>query len=543
MKVFRFLFIAIVLFLIIPWVSLSSDPPKYILIHLDAVSSEFFLQEMEKGYMPNLRDFFGDSGRIDYTITYFPSKTPTVISSIREDDTPRESSLPGWKYTNEGRSSKVGMVGSFLRMAFSKSRLSTTNLIYGLPVFNWMAGPALVNTAYYLKEYNVLQFYWYNIDTQGHFNGKQAYINALHEFDEQFGKLVNRLDNDVNVIVYSDHGMTLGKGIEIDAAIAELVGEDFLLYSYPTLFINDMSKSDYYAKRLVDETEIDFTFYEVTENRIKGYHIDAKIYFTKDTLANTIKYQFEGKDVLGFTELGYKGEYLTRYEWLELSYGSQYPMAPVHIYYHLKNEAAGDIVTLFDEDKYQQTGYSRMGNHGGFTSQDMTVPLFIRGPQVTGLYERGYYWLPDLFRDIENVDFDQRPPRDRHSLASRYDFRKKRMATNFWISPRYRLLFGSTIYHSDIGNLSNYDRVEFWGKADLFRSYLSRFWIGTGFEISDEETNPFLILQYDIHIRKLILQNSFATNREFYFRASFEATPWLAIETVNFTSIGLRFDF
>jgi hypothetical protein len=538
----HFLGILLLLFLI-PQKSECNDPPKFILIHLDAVSSEFFLQEMEKGNMPNIQEFFGDIGRIDYTITYFPSKTPVVISSIREGSTPRESALPGWKYTNEERSSKVGMVGSFLKMAFSKSRLSTTNLIYGLPVFNWMAGPALVNTAYYLKDYHVLQFYWYNIDTQGHFYGKEAYLVALNIFDEKFGKLVKRLDDEVNVIVYSDHGMTFGKGVEIDDTISELVGQDLDLYSYPTLYISDQTKKDYYARRLLEETELDFTFYEISKNEIKGLHRDAEIYFIKDTLANTIQYQFEGEDVFGFNEAGYTGDYLTRYEWLEISHNTRFPMAPVNIYYHLNNEIAGDILTLFEEDKYEQTGYSRMGNHGGFTWQDMTTPLLIRGSEVSQLYGKTYYWLPDLFNDIEGVNFDQRPPRDRHTIASRYDFRKKQSVTELSFSPIYRLKYGATFYNSDFNSWSDFDRVDIWGKADLFRSYLSRFWIGTGFQTNGVETKALLKLQYDITIRKLVLQNSFATNRPFYFRASYEATPWLAIETVNFTSLGLRFDF
>ncbi|TVR16828.1 MAG: hypothetical protein EA391_06525 [Balneolaceae bacterium] len=539
----RFFFSALGLFLLFTTEAKSNDDPKFILIHLDAVSSEYFLQELEIGNLPNMHSFFGDQGRIDYTITYFPSKTPTVISSIREGDNPMESTLPGWKWSNESRENVVGMVGSFLRMAFSKSRLSTSNLLYGLPVFSWMAGPALINTAYYLNDYNILQFYWYNVDTQGHFNGEEAYLEQLAIFDKQFGRLMRRLDDDVNVIIYSDHGMTFGDGIEIDPVIEDLLGDDLMVFSYPTLYINTPGRKSEYAKKLVEETEIDYTFFELQENIVQGFHANGSVQFIKNYELGKIQYTYDGTDIFGYSDLGYNGEFLSRNEWLSLTYTSKYPMAPVNIYYHLNNEIAGDIVTLFNDQKYHQTGYSSAGNHGGFTDRDMTVPLLMKGPDVEQLYNKTYYWLPDLFVDIEGVDFDRRPPRDRHQFSSRYDFRNNRTVTQFSMSPKYRIQYGATAYSSDLSNFTDFDRVDVWGKADLFRSYLTRLWIGTGIEITDESVDPLLILQHDIHIRKFVLQNSFATNRSFYFRLSYEATPWLAIESVNFTSLGFRFDF
>lgn len=539
----RFILLLAVLPLFIASNAMANDEPKFILIHLDAASTVFFLQELEKGNLPNLQSFFGDEGRIDYTITYFPSKTPTVISSIREGDNPMESSLPGWKWSGEDRENVVGMVGSFLRMAFSKSRLATTNLIYGLPVFSWMAAPALVNTADYLNDYNILQFYWYSVDTQGHFNGEEAYLEELAIFDRQFGRLMRRLDDDVNVIIYSDHGMTFGQGVEIDPEIEEMLGDDLLVYSYPTLYTSNSGKIEEYARRLVEETEIDYTFFEIEEHVVQGFHADGSVQFIKDYEQQKIRYTYEEKDLFGFTDLGYTGEYLSRDEWLSLTYRSEYPMAPVNIYYHLKNDMAGDIVTLFNTEKYHQTGYSSSGNHGGFTYHDMTTPLLIRGPDVGQLYNKTYYWLPQLFVDIEGVDFNKRPPRDRHQFSTRYNFRNNGAVTEFSISPKYRIQYGATAYSSDLNNVFDFDRVDVWGKADLFRSYLSRFWIGTGVEISDNSAEPLLILQYDIHVRKFVLQNSFATNRPFYVRLSYEATPWLALETVNFTSLGFRIDF
>lgn len=142
------------------------DDPKFIVIHLDAISTEHFFEELSHGHLPNIEAFFSESGITEYSITYFPSKTPTVISSIRDGLPPGSTKLPGWEYLNEERTASQGMLKSFFQMALSTSRLSNTNILYGTPLLSKLVTPALLNTPYYLKDYDVLQFYWYNIDTQ-----------------------------------------------------------------------------------------------------------------------------------------------------------------------------------------------------------------------------------------------------------------------------------------------------------------------------------------------------------------------------------------
>lgn len=532
-------FIIIILLVAFPGKTIAfSDDKKLILIHLDGVSSHHLLQELNKGNLPNLESFFGQEGRIDYTITYFPSKTPTVISSIRDGISLDESLLPGWERANAENGDVSGLIVSFLQMAFSKSRLATTNLIYGLPAFDFLAGPALINTADYLKDYNVLQFYWYKVDTHGHFYGEEAYVQQIAEFDRQFGRLTKRLDDDVNIVIYSDHGMTFGEGVEMDLKMEELIGDDLIVFSYPSVYLANSELSEHYARKLVDNSEIDYTFFQKEDGNVKGFHQKGIIYFNgKNDLIN---YEFEGEDVLGYYSKGYNGEYFDVQEWLSFTHDLDYPLAPVNLYTFLMNENSGDIVTMLDQTKYLQTGYSRSGNHGGFTSRDMTTPLFVKGPNVDHLYGRRYFWLPDLFNEIKEIDFDQHPPRERHFISGRYDFRRNRPVTELSFSPIYRVRYGANFY---MDNFSAIDRVDVWGKVDLFRSYLARVWLGTGVEIRDSDIRPLLKFQYDIHIRRFVIQNSLATNRQYYFKVSWEATPWLAVETVNLNSLGLRFDF
>lgn len=544
-----FLLIGIFWLITIPIQTVANDQPKLILIHLDAVSTHYFEQELEKGNLPNIKGFFGEEGIINHTITYFPSKTPVVISSIREGETQQDAELPGWKWNieemeglQEGiqKEEDVGLIGSFLKMAFSKSRLSTTTLIYGLPVFHWMAGPAFVNLADYLKDYDVLQFYWYNIDTQGHFNGEEAYLEQFAAFDKQLGRLIRRLDDDVNIIIYSDHGMVFGEGVDADTMVENVVGDNLGVYSFPSLYLQDPTTKSEYAKKLVEDTDIDFTFFRSSDYEVTGFHKDGTIRFIKNIEEESVRYEYSDTDLLRYYDKGYNGEYLTREEWLELTHSINYPLAPINIYYYTENPRAGDIITLFEADKFHQTGYSSSGNHGGFTSLDMSVPLLIHGPDVESLKDRDYFWLPELFMEIDNINFNAEPNRERHFLGSRYDFKRDRFVTDISLSPSYRLNYGASLYSSDF---SEYDRIDVWGKADLFRSYLTRTWVGVGVEIKDSGYTPFFMFNYDINIRRFVIQNSFATNRQYYFRMAYEATDWFALTTVNFNSLGVRFDF
>ncbi len=513
--------------------------PRLILIHVDGVGTKFLLEEAEKGNLPNLMNIFGEEGRIDHTITYFPSKTPTVISSIRDGVTPDMSSLAGWIQSDDQGGEVKGMVSTFIQMAFSKSRMATTNLIYGIPVMDRLAGLALQNTVTYLKDYDVLQYYWYKTDTHAHFYGEEAYRKQIKEFDRQIGKLVSRLPEDVNLIIYSDHGITFDEGIDLGDTVKRVIGSDLNAYSYPTLYLKNPGKREQHARNLVDQTEIAVTFFKLNDYTVKGIHSDGEIYFREKD--GEVKYEYEGYDLLKYQEYGYNGDYLNKDEWLEISHLSDYPMAPINIYFFMQNRSSGDIITLLSPNQFNKTPYSKAGNHGGFHKNDMVTPLFAKGPDIEELYNREKFWLPDLFSKLDQFDFKSEPQRDRHYLSHRFNFRSGTPVTELAFSPTYRVYYGADLYwDSDL----KIDRTDVWGKADIFRSYLSRLWIGGGVEIdSESQYSPFFKLRYDLHIRSFVFKNSFATNREFLFKISYEVTPELAFEVTSFRSVGLRIDF
>ncbi len=519
--------------------SVSEDPPKLILIHVDGFSAEHFRSEAELGNLPNLVRYFGGSGTIGNTVTYFPSKTPTVISSVRDGVHPDAIELLGWVHADQGNGNTRGMVPTFLQMAFSTSRMVTTNLIYGIPFFEALAGLAIQNVPYYLKDYHVLQFYWYKADTHAHFYGEEEYRIQLREFDRQIGKLMKKISDDVNVVIYSDHGMTFGEGVPLDEDIDRIVGHHLNIYSYPTLFLTNPETAEYYSRRLVRESDIDLTFYRQSDDHVTGIHQNGLIHFTGRD--ETVSYHYEGEDYLGYYSTGYNGEYLDKDEWLALTYDTEYPMAPINIFFFMQNPNAPEVLTLLGKGRYNQTGYSSAGNHGGFNRADMLVPLFVRGPNTGALQGREYCWLPEIFNILDDFDFESKPPRDRHYVSTRYHMFSPGFITEMGFSPTYRLYYGATLYaDTDI----RFESIDVWGRADLFRSYLSRLWVGTGIEISsDSEINPFATLQYDLHLRRFVIQNSFQTNRKFKSRISFEITPEFAIETVNFRTLGVRIDF
>lgn len=516
----------------------NTEEPKFLIIHLDGISSEFFLEKMQSGALPNIAGYFDDANIIDHAITYFPSKTPNVITSIREGILPEEARVPSWQYRNRDPHSITRMPASFFKMALSTSRISVTNLIYGIPGFHWMAGIALQNSADSLQDYPVLQYYWFPTDTQGHFNGEEAYRREIRRFDRQFGKLIDRLGNlPVNIIIYSDHGIAFGEGHRPDRDISNLIGEDLDFFSYPSIYLNNGANPSDYAEQLLNSTNLDFVFYLEAPGRVRGLHKNGEIRFLMED--EKIRYEFSKSDILGYTESGYQQEYLTRDEWLRLTHSSQYPGAPVNIVSYLQNSRAGDMVVLFDEGKYYQTGYSKKGNHGGFIHHELSVPLLLKGPDLTEFKDREYYWVPNLFQEIDGLDFDNHPKRENHALRTHVNLRDGSSITELELSPTNRVTYGLSWFHDDL-QPSFSSNFNVWGKVDLYRSYISRVWVGAAVAVEKEKNLPIFMFQYDLNYRKWLLETRLLTTQNVSFTLGYQVTNWLRLETANLNSVGIR---
>lgn len=282
----------------------SSSSPKLILIHLDAISVDVLRAEIDAGNLPNIKHYFEENGLLERAITYYPSKTPFVISNIRSATPSSEGELVGWEIPGFEDERSLSLVESFLKMALSKHRPARANLIYGLPFSNRLNRPALMNTLDLFDDYPVIEFYWYPVDTYGHFYGKDEYLRKLREFDSVIGSYLSKLDDDINVIIYADHGMVFGEGVEIESIVLEKFSDQIKTFSYPSAYIYDDSEIDEITRRLISETKLDFAFYLETDLRAVGYTEGAKLFI--DYKDNAVRYTFEGEDPFEYYEKGYK---------------------------------------------------------------------------------------------------------------------------------------------------------------------------------------------------------------------------------------------
>ncbi|MCK8827520.1 alkaline phosphatase family protein [Natroniella acetigena] len=513
----------------------QTESSKFIVIHLDGISREDFLIEMEAGNLPNLERTFKNEGLIEHAITYFPGMTQIVIPRIREarsSSQGRPVDWGGYKRDEEKTRSKRQV---FFDMGSSMSRRGRSNLIYGVPLLDQLAGPALVNLADLVDDYDTLEFYWFSTDTYGHTFGQEALYGKLRKFDKYFGKLADRLDEDVNIVIYSDHGMTFGEGVNPKDDVKEIVGDDLIKYSYPNLYLSATENKDNLAQRLIAETEINYTFLRANDQQIIGYHNQGQVSFKKRDGA--IKYDYQGQDPFGYYKQGYTGQYLTTDQWLELTYDLEYPLTPVNIYTFLKNPKVGEILTVVDDEKFIAEGYVRKGNHSGMTATDLTVPLFLKGPNLEHLYERDYIWLPKLFAEIEDVNFDNpEPEREKNYLSYWHSFEGEgSQGTKISLSPAYRWRLGARI--------TEQDQHQAWAKYDLFSSYLSRLWVGGGVDVVDSEADPTGKLRYDLRYKNLLTSYVNSSREDARFKLGYQLNSDLTLQVVDFETIGTRIEW
>lgn len=513
----------------------GNDSPKLILIHLDAVSVPVLRAEIDAGNMPNIKRIFNEDGLLETAITYYPSKTPFIISSIREGTSSNVGELVGWDIPGFDYGGDINIVESFLKMAYSKQRLARANLLHGLPFFSGLKDLALMNTLDLFDEYPVQEFYWYKADSYGHFEGEEEYLKAVRGFDKRIGKYIDKLDDDVNIIIYSDHGMVFGEGVDLTKQINERYSDEIKVYSYPTMYLKEGADPETMAKKVVDETDLDFAFFLEDQMTAKGFFGNSTLYF--EYLDGKIRYRHEGPDPFDYFENGYTGEYLTADEWFSLTIGLDYPATPVKVFAFLQNPNAGEIATSLDNTKFNLTGYSQMGNHGGFTATDVVVPIMVRGPDVEYIANFEYLWLQELFNELDQFTFKQEPKRDTHYISSRYSVKSNSNRTVAAFSPAYRYRLGAEI---DFGKFDGAALNQVWGKYDFIRTHLARLWVGAGVDFSRTDTVGMLMVRHEFRIRNFSTRTSLTTNRNHRFTLAYDIHNNISVELTNFSGIGFR---
>ena len=462
--------------------------PKFLIFHLDALSSEKFFQYMEDGYLPNIKAVFEEGHIIPYGLSLYPGGTETTIPRLQEGLDSSTGGVGSGGYYDREKERKLPQYKQYLHLLSHIPRRARASFIYGIPGFdNFMFLP-LKNIPELLDTYPVIQFFWFTTDALGHFFGEDRYLSSFKRFDSYFGKLVSRLDLDkINLIIYSDHGMSFGEFIDIsqEKEIKRVAGENFRFYIHPNVYLINPETKDQIARQIALETEIDFSFYKEDTNKIAGYSAQGKIIFEGNEKGQ-IRYLFEDEDVFNYTKDGYWGEWLTALEWLSLTRDNAFPAVPPNIYNLLLNEKAGDIVIVINPPKIPIFKLPYPANHAGVTHTDLLVPILLRGKELEHLYDREEMWLHNLFTSIPAIDFDNIEPAREKNTFSLWGNIEDRPYPGFElsISPAYR--WNIALRYDD-------DIYKGWFEYDLYSSYVIRLWTGAGLEYQEySNLEPFL---------------------------------------------------
>ena len=491
-----FIFFVTLFLLLAPLFSFAANSndninPKFLIVHLDAVSSPNFFQYMDEGYLPHLKEFFEEGHIIRYGLSLFPGGTEMIYPRLKKGLGNEVGESVGWGYYNRETDRVVSDIKIFSHMFSSIPRRARASMVYGIPwIDNFMFLPML-NIPQLLDTYGVIELLWFASDATGHLLNEKTYLSSIRRFDRYFGKLVKRLNiEEVNIVIYCDHGMSFNNEIYINhvPVIKKVVGEGLRTFLFPNVYLKDTNFKDYYAQKIIEETEIDFTFYkkEDNPNYVIGYSTTAKIVFEENE-DGRIRYLYEGEDVFDYYKDGYHGQWLTDLEWLSLTRDSKCPAVPPNIFRFLSNKNSGDIVLVVNPPKIIHTMLNYSANHHGITNTDLLIPILLRGKELDHLYDVEEMWLHTLFTSIPTLSFDNiEPKREKNSLSLWGSVSEKNnYGFQLSLSPAYR--WNAVLrYEQEMG--------KGWFEYDVYSSYVIRLWAGAGLQYQFEEASlePFL---------------------------------------------------
>jgi len=469
--------------------------PKFLIFHLDAISSQNFFQYMEDGDLPNVKAFFEDGHIIHYGLSLFPGGTENAVPHLKEG-LDNSTGIPGWDYYDRDKERVVRGYINWFRLVSYISRRARACFIYGAPGLDPFSFLPFLNIPELLETYGVIEFYWFATDALGHFMGPKLYEASIRRFDRYFGNIVKKLNlNEVNIILYCDHGMSFGRFINADQRkeIKRIVGDNLKIFLRPHVYLEDPDKKDKVARDIVLESEIDFAFYRDNPHRVAGYSDQGKMIFEEKE--GKLRYLFESEDVLGYYSTGYKGEWLTDLEWLSQTRDSKFPGVPPNIYNLLSNEKTGDIVVVINPPKIP-VHFPYPANHGGLANTDLMVPILLKGPQLEHLYGREEMWLHNLYTNIPELSFENNEPvREKNSFSfwgSGYG--EPNSGFEMSLSPAYRWNFG--FHYSD-------DIYRSWLEYDLYSSYVMRLWTGAGLQYNGQDLDALVQARLQIDLGKI----------------------------------------
>ena len=496
----------IIVLILLSFPVIGETSPKFLIFHLDAVSSQNFFQYMEDGDLPNIKAFFEDGHMIHYGLSLYPGGTEMAIPHMKVGLNNSTGGV-GWGYYDRENEKVIPSYKTFFYWFSCLPRRAKACVIYGIPGLDPFMFLPLLNIPELLETYGVIQFYWFTTDSLGHLMGPKLYEASIRRFDRYFGALIKRLNFDeLNIIIYCDHGMSFGRFINNDQGeeVEKILGDNLRVFLFPNLYLKDPGKKDKVARDIVLETEIDFTFYRENPHRVIGYFDQGKMIFEEKE--EKIRYLFEGEDVFGYYSAGYEGEWLTDLEWLSKTRDSRFPGVPPNIYNLLSNVLVGDVVIVINPPKIP-INFPYPANHAGLTNTDLMMPILLKGPQLEHLYNREEMWLHNLYTSIPELSFENNEPsREKNSFnfwGSSYG--EHNSGFEMSLSPAYRWNFAFH-YNDDI--------YRSWLEYDLYSSYLMRLWTGVGLQYNGQNLDALVRARLQIDLGKIQLNYGGQFTRE-----------------------------
>ncbi len=470
-------------------VASAASTSKYLIFHLDAISTDMFVEQIAAGQIPNIERFFAEGHTVLGGLSLWPGGTEVIYPRLKQGQSNAEHPMLGWQYLDRNEDRWVWALETMLGMFLQFPRRARMFTLYAHPpAMDVFASIAMQNVPRLLQQYDVVEVLWFSSDHAGHVSGRDAQLASLYRFDRSFGHLLEHVDlDDVNVILYSDHGMSFSDTYEADLDDAYVVpikkigpsvlGEELRKLYYPNVYLYDPDMAPATAATIVREADIDWAFYWLDETRLLGLHKEGTAVI--EQRGSTFSYQVQtGPDYFGYDTLGYDGDFLDPDQWLELTVDSRYPGAIPNIFRAALNENAGEVLLLINPPRIAQSLVTNVYNHKGVNRTDLLVPILLRGPDLEHLADVETMWLHELYtRHVPNIPFDHVPDRERHQLDVRIPYDGRSIVgdgfAEFRFSPRYRWRMGA---QWDAGRAASF--VHF----DVFSTYISRFWLGLGLQ-------------------------------------------------------------
>ncbi len=447
----------------------AADQKPYFIIHLDAVSSKVFFEMYDAGRLPNIARLFADGVVIPHAVSPFMAGTEMIYPRMRQG-VPISSHDPvSWTTLNRHTGEYLTYFENVWGLWRWVPRYALGQAIAGIPGFEGLSRLSMANFQRILRDYGVVEFFWFVSDGIGHYKGIEAQKSSVIHFDSMLTPLVRYVENSpdsLNVVLYCDHGMSMTEEfVFTEEAMAEVAGDRAVLCSYPNVYLVDESYASEVAKALADRYEVDFAFWRDGESRIVGHHSGGGVIFDYDD--ERVAYSHDGIDPFGYCDLGYSGEALSDSEWLDLTCCWRWPAVPVQIVRYMENDYSGHVIVVTNPPKSMPSPTGFIARHKGLSSSDCTVPVLMRGPDINLNPVPESIWLQTLHREVLGIDsinslIAEREPNSLLVSPS---------GVRLGLSPAPSLMFQMGL---------DEDLNEFVCEVDAFRSYNVRLWLGAG---------------------------------------------------------------